>query len=195
LSLDQPDEGREFFRAALAGAQTDRERLSAAIVLSQFLLQQQQFSEYCDLATHTLAPLLISQWRDDWMLSQLSPQSPAAVATAPLSLIAGMSLLPLYAPEFVAKLPDEQLRATVLDWEALRHQANHDATKLGIDLFLKSAYAKLGEESQLKSVAERLPQNPARTKLLPEGGVAEVVQSIRALHELANGRRQPPPPK
>src|SRR5260370_5035452 len=58
LSLGAVKDGEAFFRAALANATGDEERLSSALVLSQFLLVQQRHDEYAHLIADTVLPLL-----------------------------------------------------------------------------------------------------------------------------------------
>src|SRR5262249_49253567 len=59
LSLIAPEEGRLFFRKALAAAKSDDERLGPALMLSQLLLLEKKHAEYAELVTETLRPLLL----------------------------------------------------------------------------------------------------------------------------------------
>ena len=65
LSLDASEDARDYFRSVLApgSAETDTARLSAAVVLSQVLLLEGKHDEYAELATETLAPLLLKRHR------------------------------------------------------------------------------------------------------------------------------------
>jgi hypothetical protein len=175
LSLDAAVDGREFFRTALAAADTDAARLGSAVVMSQLLLLEKKEREYAALVTDTILPLLLKAW-------------PSAAGPRPDGLdfrtFLLWDLLPLYAPEFLARLPERQLREATPRWQALRTGAGDDETRLLIDLFLEAAQRRLGREAERLEVVGRIAGNPARAKLLPAGGVPELLRQVRTLHAL-----------
>src|SRR5262249_12045895 len=89
-----------------------------------------------------------------------------------------LTLLPMYAPEFVATLADDQLQALVPRWEKLRAEAREDTSRLTADLFLQAAYQKLGRKKEREEAAARIRDNPERERYLPKG-VAGWVEEVR----------------
>jgi Tol biopolymer transport system component len=183
LSLDAAADGRQFFRRALTAADTDAARLSNAVVLSQLLLLDHKADEYAALVTDTVLPLLVKLWQ---------PAAGAAPTDIDLRVFLIWELLPLYAPEFLARLSEPRVREITPRWRALHDQAKDDEARLLIDLFLEAAERRLGHEGQRQDVARRIEQNPARAKLLPGDGVAGLLKQardfpalLRTLHQLA----------
>jgi hypothetical protein len=183
LSLDAATEGRKFFRTALAAADTDAARLSNAVVLSQLLLLDHNEDEYAALVTDTVLPLLVKLWQ---------PATGESPTDIDLRVFLIWELLPLYAPEFLARFPEPRVREITPRWRALRDQAKDDEARLLIDLFLEAAERGLGHEAQRQDVARRIEQNPDRTKLLPGDGVAGLLKQarefpalLRTLHQWA----------
>jgi hypothetical protein len=187
LGVDAAGDGREFFRAATAAAESDQARLSSALMLAQVLLVEKRYAEYADLATDTLLPVLLKVWEP-------RPAGKLRDADNPfpdLLFSAGLTLLPLYTPEFLTGLSDEQLRALTPRWEKLRPGARDDATRLGIDLFLENAYRRLKDEDRRRQqAAQRIEKNPARGELLPAGGVPDLIESLRQLPAQLEGLRK-----
>jgi hypothetical protein len=181
LSLDAAADGREFFRTSLAAADTDAARLSNAVVLSQLLLLDQKDARYATLVTDTVLPLLLRVWRPT-----PAGQTPAAID---LRVFLIWELLPLYAPAFLAQLPEQHLRELTPRWQALRAQASDDETRLLIDLFLEAAQRRLGHEGERQKIAEQINTNSARMKLLPEGSVAGLLKQAREFPALLQGLR------
>src|SRR5262249_55716450 len=186
LSLDAAADGEEFFREAVAAADSDQARLSAAVVLGQLLLLDKKDTEYAELTTATVLPLLLKLW-DPKKPPRADLTSPDTQTT--LYVFGGAALLPLYAPEFLGQLPREKLRELVGRWEGLGAQAADDYTRLALDLFLEPAHAELGQEAQRKEAARRLEQNPVRGRVLPAGGTAELIAQARMLPMLLEGLR------
>ncbi len=181
LSLDAADDGEAFFRAAAASAETDADRLSGALVLSQMLLLKKDHAGYARQITETVLPLLFKVWKPQAGASAWDASGPQQ----PLFWAAGLTLLPLFDATFVAGLPEEQVRGMAARWQELRGQAGDDATRLAADLFLEAAYARLGNEGARREAAKRLESNPARAALMPEGaaGVIRAVREAPALVE------------
>jgi hypothetical protein len=175
LSLDAAQDGETFFRTALHQADTDASRLSRAIVLGQILLLEKKHQEYADLATETITPLLTRMLKpgaagrggDFLDLNTLT------------EFLGGLALLPLGAPEFLARLPDKQLQDMRPGWEKLQANAN-DVSRPLLDLVLHGLYQALGQEKERQEVAARLKVRPAGSILLPLDG--EPGKAIAALH-------------
>jgi hypothetical protein len=77
LSIDAAEDGERFFRQAMDQAPTETQRLSSALVLSQFLLLQKKHREYAELAIDVLAPLLAEKYRgplDDLFKGRFQPE-------------------------------------------------------------------------------------------------------------------------
>jgi hypothetical protein len=175
LSLDAVKEGERYFRDVFRSATNDADRLSTALVLTQFLLFQDKHEEYAELATDTVLPLLLRAWKPR---SQPSPSQQQANLI--LAYGDGLSLLPLFAPKFLAGLPERQVRALVPRWQKLRSSANDDVKRLGIDLFLQAAADRLGQPNEKQAAANRIASNPARQEILGDKGVAELIESVRS---------------
>jgi hypothetical protein len=95
-----------------------------------------------------------------------------------LSQIAVMSILPMFASEFLDAIPQEKVAALLPEWLILHDQARHDAERLGCDLFLREAYRCLGNEREQMAVETRIAENPSAKNLLPKGGLTEIFQEF-----------------
>jgi hypothetical protein len=179
LSLDALDDGERFFRDALQAAESDADRLSSALVLTQCLLLRDRYAEYAELATDTVLPLLIRSWKP--RAQTVAGQNQANMI---LAYSDGLSLLPLFAPEFLAGLSDKQVRDLMPRWEKLRPAADDDVKRLGLDLFLEAAARRLGHEDQRQEAARRIAANPARNEILGEKGVAGLIEGVRKAPEV-----------
>jgi hypothetical protein len=183
LALDAVEDGEAFFRAGLREAKSDADRLSKALLLTQFLLLRQKHQEYADLATDTILPLLLPEWKQGSAGQQQGDQTLNVISQL-LSYGDGLSLLPLCAPEFLASLPRQQVRELIPRWQKLRATAADDVSRLVIDLFLQAAAQHLGHAEEQQEAARRLAANPARTVILGEKSLIEFIASIRALPEM-----------
>lgn len=187
LSLDAVEEGERYFRTALQDAVGDADRLSHALVLTQFLLLRDKFEEYAELATDTVLPLLLRTWKP---YTQTNP--PQQQANLILAYSDGLSLLPLFAPEFLALLSEKQVRALVPRWQKLRPSANDNVKRLGIDLFFQAAAQRLKQPNEEQAAAARIAANPARRDILGDQSVAEFIAGIRrAPKAFRDARSQP----
>ena len=151
-------------------------RLSSALVLAQILLLEQKYQAYADLAVDTIGPLLI----------RLEKSRPSGAGQEFFDLewvndLASMlSLLPLCAPEFLAKLPDAQIRAMAGRWKSLREKATTDQARYQIDLILAAAYKRLGRDKEYRETAERLQStNATAQRFLSSTDISEAVKSLR----------------
>jgi hypothetical protein len=158
LSLDAAEDGEAYFRRAQADAQTDDDRLSAAVVLSQLLLLRGHTADYADVATDTVAPLLLQAWQPQPAGGDVAKQRPAQ----PLVVnIAALGLLPLTRSDLLATLPEERALGLAARWAALRDRAPDDLSRLGADVILEGLYRRLGRERQAAEVRQRLRTNPS----------------------------------
>ncbi len=178
LSLDAVSDGQEFFRKQLAEVQTDGARLSSAIVLSQLLLLEKKHTDYAELATGTIRPLL-SKLGKPGLVTNLYAAN-LSDAHGLLALFGDLALLPLYDPPFLATLTSEQLQTLLPRWLELREKASDDASRLTADLFLEAAYQQLGRKQEQQAMAARIQSNPAHGQYLPKG-VAGLVAEVRQL--------------
>ncbi len=160
LSLDASDLARESFRSITApgSAATDTAKLSAAVVLSQVLLLEGKHDEYSELATETLAPLLLKRRRS-------LPAGPASdaldLSRQVPDLAGGLALLPLSSRTFLSGFSQARLKSMVSRWELLRNQANDDLARLAVDLVLEASYRQLGRQDERRKAVERIEHNPA----------------------------------
>src|SRR5262249_52759467 len=134
LSLDAVEDGERYFRDGLRNAATDADRLSKSLVLTQFLLLRDRHEEYAELATDTVLPLLLRAWKP-----RTRTDGPNQQVNLILAYSDGLSLVPLFADDFLAHLPEKQVRSLVPRWQKLRPSADDDVKRLGIDLFLEAA--------------------------------------------------------
>src|SRR5205085_6176953 len=118
--LDAAEEGEEFFRRELADARNGDDRRSAAVVLSQLLLLRGRSAEYADVATETVAPLVLKAWQPQPAGGDFAKQRAAQPASVN---VAAFALLPLARADLLAKVPEERARELVPRWAALRDQA------------------------------------------------------------------------
>ncbi len=176
LSLDAGEDGEAFFRRTLSNAREDAERLSAALVLTQFLLMHQKYSEYADLATQTVLPLLFRSWK---ARTPAGPAAPLVVNNALLAYGDGLALLPLAAPEFLAALPVKQVGHLLPRWQKARTPADDDVKRLVVDVVLQAMHQRLGQAAEGAEAGRRVAANPVRLELLGDKGVPGLVQGLR----------------
>lgn len=185
LSLDAIEDGERFFREHLRTAGSDADRLSKALVLTQFLLLRNKNEEYAELATDTVLPLLLRTWKPS--TQPLPAQNPANVI---LAYSDGLSLVPLFDTEFLDKLPEKQVRQLLPRWEKLRSSADDDVKKLGIDLFLEAAARRLARKELQQEAARRIAANHARNEILGDEGIRGLIARVRKAPEAFESTRQ-----
>ncbi|MGH7173279.1 MAG: hypothetical protein ACRELG_23605, partial [Gemmataceae bacterium] len=185
LSLDAVEEGERYFRDGLKTAADDADRLSKALVLTQFLLLRDKHKEYAELATDTVLPLLLRTWKPR---PQANPRQQEANLI--LAYSDGLSLLPLFVPDFLGGLSEQQVRSLVPRWRKQQSAADDDVKRLGIDLFLESASRRLGQPDQQQAAARRIAANPARHDLLGDKGVPGLLEGVRSAPEAFEQIRQ-----
>jgi hypothetical protein len=175
LSLDAAEDGEAFFRTALDRADTDAARLSRAIVLGQILLLRKKHTEYANLATESIAPVLTR------FLQPRRANGPGDFLdrTFLAELVGELALLPLGAGEFLSGLPDKQLRHMRLRWEKLCIEARAGSSPL-VDFVLRGLYQTLGQEKERQAAAKRLAKLPDGSTFLPLRN--ELTKEILAAH-------------
>jgi hypothetical protein len=158
FSLDAIEDGERFFWEAPTG--TDQDRLSRALVLSQLLLAQKKREEYAELAASEIVPLVLR-------LGQTA-QGSTGLDSHPKGLLltlAGLALLPLCAPEFLAELPEGQVWELSSRWRELSDRARcDDVVRVGIDLLREAACRRLGW-AEREALVPRIQENPARSEM------------------------------
>ncbi|HKA08467.1 MAG TPA: hypothetical protein VKD71_14505, partial [Gemmataceae bacterium] len=122
---------------------------------------------YLEFLTQSLMPSFVSAW------PKVTPERREAFLH-----IVGVTALPAAAPDFLAAVPADKLRALPPRWEALRPRAVEEPVQLAVDTVLEALWKKLGNEPERSRVETRLQANPARTRYLPSG-VEHTVFEIR----------------
>jgi Tol biopolymer transport system component len=184
LSLDAREDAENYFRGRLQKANSESDRLSKALVLTQFLLMANKNEEYAELATDTVLPLLLGTWKA--RTQPLGSNMPNLI----LAYSDGLCLLPLFTPEFLASLSDQQVRGLVPRWQKLRPRADDDVKRLGIDLFLEAAARRLDRKAEQQEAAGRIAANPAQLEILGEKGVEGLLAGVRQAPEHFAALRQ-----
>jgi hypothetical protein len=185
LSLDAIEDGERFFREHLRTACSDVDRLSKALVLTQFLLLRNKNEEYAELATDTVLPLLLQTWKP-----RTQPLPGQDWANLILAYSDGLSLVPLFTPEFLDGLSEKQVRDFLPRWEKLRPRADDDVKRLGIDLFLEAAARRLARKELQEEEAHRIAANPAGKEILGDEGIKGLIASVRKAPETFESTRQ-----
>jgi hypothetical protein len=144
LSLDEPEAMVNYLRQSLKAAAGDESRVGTLIVLGQTLLLLDRRTEYLDLLTGELAPLLLKA-SPDWAQEKRGLFQTLAILTG----------LPAASPEFLAKFPTAKIRELPPRWEAMRAHTNDETMRLAIDLLLQAVWKRLGNDVELKKVEAR----------------------------------------
>jgi hypothetical protein len=185
LSLDAIEDGERFFREQLRAADNDADRLSKALVLTQFLLMRNKNEEYAELATDTVLPLLLRTWKP-----RRQPIPAQDSANLILAYSDGLSLVPLFASEFLAGLSENQVRDLLPRWEKLRPSSDDDVKRLGMDLFLEAAARRLARKELQQEAARRIAANPVRNEILGDEGIEGLIASVRRAPEMFASTQQ-----
>ncbi|HEV3263760.1 MAG TPA: hypothetical protein VG013_43395, partial [Gemmataceae bacterium] len=184
LSLGAIRDAETYFRDEMKTASSDAARLSSAMVLGQILLLENKRREYADLATDTVAPLLL----------KLSKDQPAAVPPDPnrqiVTEVGGQfALIPLYTPSFLKGMSEEDVRALVHRWQALRDQGTTNTARWSSDQVLWAAYQRLGMNKERDEVARRHTDNPVSGSLLSSNDIDKDLDRLRALLKMWSQQR------
>jgi hypothetical protein len=146
LSLNASDDGVNFFRQQLAGANCDAERFAAAVCLAQMLLVSGDHGQYAQFATEGLLPLVEQRMADQQPTTQWRPNGNDIAAWREqvegvgLLLISGMSCLPLASAEFQSTLDEAQVRELLPAWQAFAGRS-----LLPVDVIVIAMLERLGE--------------------------------------------------
>jgi len=172
LSLDAAEDAHALFRTVLNNdpAESNSARLSAAATLSQILLLEQKHSEYAELATDTLAPLLLKA-RGKHMAPK--PTEERDLARVVPTFVGALTMMPLMSRDFLAGLPRGQVERISHIVETLRTQAQDDEARLAIDLVLEASYRSLEQELQRQQSAERIKANPLGLGAVVDQGLSK----------------------
>ena len=161
LSIDAGEDAEHDFQAVVSAgpAEPEAARLSAAIVLSQILLLEGKYDQYADLATVTVAPLLLKLRR---------PLRPAQASSSAQDLnrllpdiVGALALLPLTSQTFLSELTRDRLVSAAKRREALRDEAKDDHAHFAVDLVLEACYRQLGQEPKRREAEVRIKHSPA----------------------------------
>jgi hypothetical protein len=161
LSLDLAAEGENFFRQELTNAQTDEQEYSRAIALAQLFLVQQKNAPYADLMSKTALPLLEKLWDPAALQNFGSGLTLKHAQQVVLAATAGLTLLPLADPQFLATLPKESVQSCVPHLIALAEKSKDDLSRHGIQMLLFAVYRKLGMEKEQHQAAAALKAHDA----------------------------------
>src|SRR5262249_44218890 len=148
------------FRKSLDAAPTDPARLSSALVLAQILLIEKKNGDYLDLVADTVAPLLVKLYKPQAGDPRTGLVGFAQVQETLCLTAGGLTVLPVLAPDFVAGLPEDRLRAALPKVKAQAEKAGDDTSRMAFDLFFHAAYQRLGMDKERQEAAERLRKNP-----------------------------------
>ncbi len=179
LSVDAADAGITFLREQLALDDDRTSRLSRALALTQLLLVAGKREEYLSLCTEHVLPLALDAWGAEAGANAVG-RSAGGLENQILRVTCGLSLAPLFRPDFITGVPDERLSDAVKTWEAHRPKASPGDPLLAIDLFLRAAYRTLGNDDQARLVESRLELNPALKGSLGDKPIDEAVRGLFA---------------
>jgi hypothetical protein len=162
LSLDAAADGRAWFRRAIREAASDEQRLSAALVLSQVLLAEGRGEEYLELACDVALPNLLRVWKQENGSEFIWPSSDQKI----LPTCALLAFAPLATPDFLATLPEAAVRRLAERFAAGRARAAHGGARLALDLVLRTAYKRLGQQEEARQ-ADSLVRAASAGRRLP----------------------------
>jgi hypothetical protein len=170
LSVDALDDAREFFQKQKVG-ETDEQRLSRMLVISQLLLAGEQYPEYFEFCTNELAPLILKKWES-------APAEQPANGRNAAGLFGSLALAPLLSTRFVAMLPQADLVTGVTRWETIRTQTKQNRALLWVDLFLHAAHLRLNDDAAAAAAEKRLAANPELRVVFPSGIPADEIEKL-----------------
>ncbi len=174
LAVDAPVDAEAFFEATLAAAETDAERLSAAIVLGQLQLINARLSEYARLSLDQIVPLLAHV------------PSPPANTAADINSSGGMlrmvllySLLPLFTRDFLAELPADAVDTLATRVADTRDRASNTLSQSAYDQFLVAAYKRLGRNEPVAAITARVAAHADVSQRFTPQEVADALTHTR----------------
>ncbi|MBS0266797.1 MAG: hypothetical protein JSS02_33020, partial [Planctomycetes bacterium] len=181
LSLDAPEAGLQYLQEQIARpAQTTVEQLSAELALSQVLLVAGRRDEYVRLCSQRIFPAVRLAW------NPANGANPAAAAgtigggeNLVLQMAGQLALLPLAYPEFLAGVSEEVLLETQMFWQTERPRVTESIPGLGLDLFLRAAAVKAGNQALVQEIESRLAANPAVGTTLGDKSIPDFLRENR----------------
>jgi hypothetical protein len=186
LSVDDADGAQAYFNGRLKAA-TDTDRLGDLMTLSQLCLLRKNDRDYATLVTDRLAPLLAQTLQDRSDPRNSANDLPNAEFTVPL--LAAHAAGPLFCESFLKELPPEFVSQLVPKWDALRSRCHSQFATLCVDLFLRAAAVRLGNEKDRLAAAVRIQRNPVRTQLVPPQGFEAYFAILRGSTAVPGGNR------
>ena len=162
LSLDAAADGRASFRRAIREAASDEQRLSAALVLSQVLLAEGRGEEYLELACDVALPNLLRVWKQENGSEFIWPSSDQKI----LPTCALLGLRPPGDPGLPG-YPAGSRRAPpggAASWPRGRGPPTA-ARRLALDLVLRTAYKRLGQQEEARQADSRVGAASAGRRL------------------------------
>jgi len=175
LSLGAVQEAQALLEKEMKDSPVLEEQLSAAIVLSQIHLLRNQHIEYARLATDVLLPYVLKNWKPntngqiDWFGQDESGLESFTV----------LALAPVTALDFVNTLSVEEVRNLEPRWTKMRAGVEKAVPQLGLDLILRAAHDRLGQNKEKMEAAARIDKNPARAQLLTPEADKNPVAALR----------------
>jgi Tol biopolymer transport system component len=187
LSVDDADGAQAYFNRRLESAD-DPDRLGDLMALSQLYLLRKEDHDYAALVTDRLAPLLAETLQDPPDAEHTIDNDPAVAGFA-VPLLAAHAAGPLFCDGFLKELPTEFVSQLVPKWRALRSRCHSQFATLCVDLFLRAAAARLGDEKERVAAAAHIQRNPLRTQLIPPQGLEPYFAILRASSAVPGGKR------
>ncbi|HSQ57586.1 MAG TPA: hypothetical protein VLM40_17825, partial [Gemmata sp.] len=168
LSLDMLDEAIEFLRGELRSASSDRERLSAAVVLGQLLLLGDRRREYAVLAADEVVPTAAR------VLTMAKTAPSAESRRAAISTTVALAILPLAVDGFVESLPPDTVRKVSTRFASFTPAA--DDLDFAIQLVLRNCGRQLKDAALTERASVGLVTHPARGRFhLPANGEVTLI--------------------
>jgi hypothetical protein len=177
LSVDAADAGIALLREQLSSDDDRTVRLSRALTLTQLLLVAGKREEYLSHCTEHVLPLALEAWAADEAANVKSPNS-AGLGIHVLRVVGGLSLAPLFRPDFLAGIPDQKLKEAIETWDARGPTVSQQEPVLAIDLFLRAANLALGENETARQIEARLESNPALKASFGDKPIDEAVLEL-----------------
>jgi hypothetical protein len=188
LSIDAPDAGVTFINDENSrGELSDLEQLSANLALSQLLLAAGRRDDYLKLCSESIFPRI----RVAWEASAFNRAGPGVAQGVDfVKDSAGiLSLLPLAYPGFLAGVSDVVLVATRTFWEAERPNVTADDPAFALDLFLRAACIRTGDDGRAVEIEARIFANPAAKAVLGDKSIPGYLQELRSGYRFDTNRR------
>ena len=189
LSFGTGSDSLAWLQRELDTADSDLQRLSRAVMLSQFLLRQKRHTEYAQLVDDTVLPLLIALLLEKRPADNQTEVAGVAASGVlalhfgtelfPLYIDIGAAILPLYSEDFLATLPSADLQIFIESWETKRAAAESDWVGVSFDLLLEGAYKQAGQTEKLRAVKRRISRNQGVKPLILDDELQRIVDGLR----------------